>query len=224
MVLWTRALDPALPGAPLALTLQVARDEHFEHRVLEVAGLCTTSVADHTLKVRVTHLAPSTSYHYRFVLEKDGQYLGSPGGRTRTGPVSASVRPLHFVVASYPDLLGRDDDTWRRLLGRDEDPDFILFMADSLREAESSSVRDLCRAYRAHPVPRQVHARYPFIFLWEDAPPCSGRGWKARRTLCEYLPVLPPPRPWVERPPGVSSTVKVGCMAQATFRAESVDV
>ncbi|WP_162159623.1 PhoD-like phosphatase N-terminal domain-containing protein [Cystobacter fuscus] len=197
VVLWTRAVDPSHPGAPLVLTLQVARDEHFAHRVLEVPGLCTTPVRDHTLKVRVTNLAPSTRYHYRFVLEKNGRTLGSPRGRTRTGPAPASDRPLHFVVASYRDLLGSGDDTGQRLSRHEEDLDFILLLGDSLHEEGSfrglsaRARRDLCRAWRTHPVVRQVHAHHPFLVLWEGDVPGSGWEERTRRILCDYLPIRP---------------------------------
>jgi alkaline phosphatase D len=197
VLLWTRAVDPSHPGAPLVLTLQVARDEYFVHRVLEVPGLCTTPARDHTLKVRVTNLAPSTRYHYRFVLEKEGRYLGSPHGRTRTGPALASDRPLHFVVASYRELLGHGEDTCRRLLRHEEDLDFILLLGDSLHEDGSLSGlsararRDSCRALRTHPVMRQVHAHYPFLVLWEGDVPGSGWEGHTRRILCDYLPIRP---------------------------------
>ncbi|ATB34748.1 alkaline phosphatase [Cystobacter fuscus] len=208
VVLWTRAVDPSQPGAPLVLTLQVAWDEHFAHRVLEVPGLCTTPARDHTLKVRVTNLAPSTRYHYRFVLEKDGRCLGSPHGRTRTGPALASDRPLHFVVAGYRELLGLGDDTCRHLSRHEEDLDFVLLLGDSFLEdcsfpgLSARARRDWCRAWRAHPVMRQVYAHYPVLVLWEGAVPGSGWERNSRRLLCDYLPIRPswtvfagPPRP-----------------------------
>lgn len=185
VVLWTRAVDPTRPHAPLVLTLQVARDARFEHRVLEVEGLVTTPARDHTVKVRVTNLAPSTRYHYRFLLEREGQWLCSPGGRTRTGPASCQARPLDFVVASYQELLGQEEGLWRRLLRRDAEPDFILLPGHSLR----GEGVDLCRRYRAHPILREVHARHPFIVLWEDGAPGGAWGRAARRTWCDYLPV-----------------------------------
>ena len=189
VVLWTRAVDPRRPQAPLTLTLQVARDARFVHRVLELPGLRTTPAHDHTLKVRVTHLTPSTAYHYRFVLTHGGRRLASPGGRTRTGPSPSAVSPVHFVVASARELLGGDDALWRRLLRRDEDPDFILLWGESLLEVGATPA--LCRSARAHPTLRLVHARYPLLLLWEHPEPRSSAGWSARRALCDYLPVSP---------------------------------
>ena|GEM_PF-5363638 len=196
VVLWTRAVDPRQPGARLSLTLQVARDARFEQRVLESSGLSTSCAHDHTLKVRVTHLDPCTRYHYRFLVEKDGQCLGSVTGRTRTSPASLQERPLHFVVAQYQDFLGAERGG--RLLARGEDPDFILFMGDSLQEAGGRSLapsaapsvsrsRDLCRAWRALPGPRRWHTDYPILVMWDDA--CPARWHAARRALCDYLPV-----------------------------------
>ncbi|WP_157775119.1 PhoD-like phosphatase N-terminal domain-containing protein [Melittangium boletus] len=204
VVLWTRAVDPRHPGARLSLSLQVARDARFEHRVLESSGLSTSCAHDHTLKVRVTNLEPCTRYHYRFLVEKDGQCLGSVTGRTRTGPESLQERPLHFVVAHYQDFLRGG-----RLLAHGEDPDFILFMADSLHDAGGrplapsaapsvSRSRDLCRAWRALPGPRRWHTDYPVLVMWDDTRPAR---WQAtRRALCDYLPVDMPAEPLGEGP------------------------
>ena len=203
VVLWTRAVDADAPGEDVVLCLQVARDEHFRRRVLEAGGLRTTSEHDHTLKVRLTGLAPCTHYYYRFVLERHGRELGSPVGRTRTGGASHLGAPIHFVVASYEDFLGQESPLWQRLLQREEDPDFILFASGMPAEAEPPSeaapvhsmsrYRDLYRTYRSHPFLRQVHARYPFMVLWEEAPAGAGPPRPSERALLEYLPVDAPP-------------------------------
>ncbi len=133
VLLWTRAVEPEHPGADVLLRLEVARDEHFHQCVLEARGLRTTCAQDHTLKVRLTRLEPRTHYYYRFVVEKEGRELGSPVGRTRTA--CARGLPIHFVVASYEELLGQERGGWQRLLQREEDPDFILFVGPSSWEA-----------------------------------------------------------------------------------------
>lgn len=196
VLLWTRAVDPAHPGADVRLRLQVARDEHFHQCVLEARGLRTTCAHDHTLKVRLTGLEPCTHYYYRFIVEREGRELGSPVGRTRTSGACARERPIHFVVASYEELLGHEHGRWQRLLQREEDPDFILFVEASLGEdgpeadagalQSVSRFRDLHRTYRSNPFLQQLHARYPFVVLGEESREGAD---PARLASLEYLPV-----------------------------------
>ncbi|MBM7112333.1 PhoD-like phosphatase N-terminal domain-containing protein [Archangium primigenium] len=196
VVLWTRVVDPLEPGARLSVSLQVAQDADFTRCVVDVTGLVPSPERDHTLKVRVTRLEPGTCYHYRFLVERDGQWRGSACGRTRTGTVSPLTRPLHFTVARYQDLLGARAS---RLDG--DEPEFILFLGDSLREAGEAGVaapsaapsvsryRAWCRAYRARSEPRRWHSALPLLVLWEEA---RCERWRAVwRALCDYLPVDP---------------------------------
>jgi alkaline phosphatase D len=150
VVLWTRMVDPERPEADVSLTLVVARDEHFQHRVLERAGLLARGAHGHALKVKVTRLEPRTRYYYRFILEKDGQRLGSPVGRTRTAPASGTNAPVRFAVANCQDFRGRYYNSWHRLLQLDEEFDFVLFVGDYVYEADSSLVPspDPARAVR----------------------------------------------------------------------------
>ena len=87
----------------------------------------------------MTNLQPRTRYYYRFILEKDGQRLGSPVGRTRTAPASGTDAPVRFVVANCQDFRGRYYNSWQRLLQLDEDLDFVVFLGDYIYEADSSS-------------------------------------------------------------------------------------
>lgn len=140
VVLWTRAVSASRPDADVELSLQVARDENFEQRVLELDGLRATSEHDHTLKVKVTNLELRTRYYYRFVFEKDGKRLSSRTGRTRTAPALDAEVPVRFAVANCQDFRGRYYNTWQRLLQLDEDLDFVLFVGDYVYEADSSLV------------------------------------------------------------------------------------
>lgn len=140
VVLWVRAVDPELPEAEAVLTLQVATDERFLRRVLVLEGLRATSEHDHALKVKVTNLQPRTRYFYRFILERGGQRLSSPTGRTRTAPAPGSDVPVRFVVANCQDFRDRYYNTWQRLLQLDERLDFILFVGDYIYESDSSVV------------------------------------------------------------------------------------
>ncbi|MCY1072941.1 alkaline phosphatase D family protein [Archangium lansingense] len=140
VVLWTRMVDPDRPDTDVAITLVVALDEDFKHRVLERTGLLAQSAHDHALKVKVTRLEPRTRYYYRFILEKDGQRLGSPVGRTRTAPASGTNTSVRFAVANCQDFRGRYYNSWHRLLQLDEELDFVLFIGDYIYEADSSLV------------------------------------------------------------------------------------
>lgn len=140
VVLWTRMVDPERPEADVTLTLVVAKDEAFKQLVLERAGLVARAAHGHALKVKVTRLEPGTRYYYRFILEKDGQRLGSPVGRTRSAPASGTNAPVRFVVANCQDFRGRYYNSWHRLLQLDEDLDFVLFVGDYIYEADSSLV------------------------------------------------------------------------------------
>ncbi|HYO67964.1 MAG TPA: alkaline phosphatase D family protein, partial [Archangium sp.] len=123
-----------------ALTLVVARDPDFRQRVLERSGLSSRAAHGHALKVKVTRLEPRTRYYYRFIVEKEGQRLGSPVGRTRTAPASGTNAPVRFAVANCQDFRGRYYNSWHRLLQLDEDLDFVLFVGDYIYEADSSVV------------------------------------------------------------------------------------
>lgn len=140
VVLWTRLVDPERPEADVALTLVVARDENFQQRVLEQAGLVARAAHGHALKVKVTRLEPRTRYYYRFILEKDGQRLGSQVGRTRTAAAPGTNAPVRFAVANCQDFRGRYYNSWHRLLQLDEDLDFVLFVGDYVYESDSSLV------------------------------------------------------------------------------------
>ena len=95
VLLWTRVASTT----PLALRLQVAEDAGFERlRVDRV--LPETTGSDGCIKVRVEDLAPSTTYHYRFVAGDGAGAQTSPHGRTRTAPApsAAVATPVKVLV------------------------------------------------------------------------------------------------------------------------------
>ncbi len=140
VVLWTRAVDPERPDSDVELILEVATDEGFKSRVLELEGLRTSSAHDHTLKVKVRNLQPRTRYFYRFVIERKGKRFISQVGRTRTAPAPGADVPVRFAVANCQDFRGRYYNSWQRLVQLDEDLDFIVFLGDYIYEADSEVV------------------------------------------------------------------------------------
>ena len=153
VVLWTRGVDPGRADADVSLTLQVATDDRFSQRVLELTGVPVTLAHDHVLKVKVTGLAPRTTYFYRFLQEKNGRRVASPVGRTRTAPEAGSDTPVRFAVANCQNFNGRYYNSWQRLVQLDEDLDFVVFLGDYVYETTQEA---------ALPGPaRQVRFREP---------------------------------------------------------------
>jgi len=134
VVLWTRGVDVGNADADVSLTLQVATDDGFFQRVLELKDVPATSAHDHVLKVKVTGLAPRTTYFFRFLQEKNGRRVASPVGRTRTAPEAGTNTPVRFGVANCQNYNGRYYNAWQRLVQLDEDLDFVVFLGDYVYE------------------------------------------------------------------------------------------
>ncbi|HLM52583.1 MAG TPA: PhoD-like phosphatase N-terminal domain-containing protein, partial [Pseudoxanthomonas sp.] len=100
VLLWTR-----LAGGPTPLRLQVSTDEGFG-RVDVDRLLQAPADSDGCVRVRVTGLAPGTTYFYRFVAD-DGNARSSPTGRTRTAPAPDAAAPLRFAFLRCQDYGGR---------------------------------------------------------------------------------------------------------------------
>jgi alkaline phosphatase D len=193
VVLWTRAVDPANAEGDLTVTLEVATDRQLGQVVARVEGLAAPAARDHVVKVKVTGLAPATTYYYRF---RTGAAV-SPTGRTRTAPGPEQDARVRFAFASCQDYDGRYYNVWQQLVERDEELDFVLFLGDYVYESGGrvagrprqvifsdpdgamprggglaaralSNYRDLYRTLRSDPVLQQVHERYPMVAIWDD--------------------------------------------------------
>lgn len=193
VILWTR-VNPsaeATPGSGLGAavrgTWEVARDAGFTQRVS--FGRFTTAVAsDHTVKIDVTGLQPSTRYFYRF----NALGVFSPTGQALTAPAAGSnPSSVRFGLVSCSNFEAGYFSAYRHLAGR-EDLDFILHVGDYIYEyangqygpegfagvarvhdpaTEIISLADYRRrhaCYKADPDLRQLHSRHPFIATWDD--------------------------------------------------------
>ncbi|WP_158601777.1 alkaline phosphatase D family protein [Solilutibacter pythonis] len=129
VLLWTRA--PAVDGGDVAVRLQVADDPGFARLRVE-RELLAEAAADHCLRVRVTGLAPGRAYHYRFLRQVDGEWIGSPPGLTRTAPAGDVAAPARFAVLSCQDYGGRWYNSLLPLL--EDTPDFLLHLGDFIYE------------------------------------------------------------------------------------------
>lgn len=198
IVLWTRVVDPAAPGEPCQVRLQVASDADFAAVIYSSMTLTVSADSDHTLRIKVIGLSPRTTYYYRFLLVRSDNVYSSVKGRTRTAPGIDDDKPAKFAFWSCQDFDGRYYNTWQRLNQLDEDLDFVLGLGDYVYEkvaatpvpgprsvafadpagaitvgsrlaaATVGQYRDLYKRYRSDAVLQKVHERYPMIVIWDD--------------------------------------------------------
>ncbi len=191
ILLWTRVTPTpeSLPGSGAGPTVEVrwdvARDSAF--RQIVRSGAATTGPdRDHTVKVDVAGLAPSTTYWYRFSLDGTQSAIG----RTRTAPATdASVARLRFGVVSCSNWQAGYFGAYRHLAARD-DLDAILHLGDYLYEypagtftARGVTIRPHAPAnemvrladyrqrhaqYKTDPDLQALHAKYPWVITWDD--------------------------------------------------------
>ncbi len=183
VILWTR-VTPSY-NTTVEVHWEVAREDAFQ--VIVASGrVATSATRDYTVKVDATGLQPGTVYYYRF---RHGN-VHSETGRTRTLPAAgtAQVRFALFSCANHPAgyfhvyaEAARHDDLDAVIhvgdylyeygmgeyatadavaLGRVPDPTGETITLDQYRRryAQYRSDRDL----------RAVHARHPFICVWDD--------------------------------------------------------
>jgi alkaline phosphatase D len=80
VVLWTRAVLASGAADDVSVTVDVASDAGFT-TIVANQTITATAASDHTVRVLVMGLAPSTAYHYRFTAGVDqitGQTLTAP--------------------------------------------------------------------------------------------------------------------------------------------------
>jgi alkaline phosphatase D len=189
VVIWTRIT----PGESQSLTVnwQVATDADFENLVNEDFAEVDAD-RDFTVKVDVQGLEPNQVYYYRF---KAGS-VDSPVGRTKTLP-GGRVDQVALAVLSCANYPAGYFNVYRELAntggldavvhlgdyiyeyGRTDetgDPAYASEDAATLgREVEPanelltlSDYRSRYAQYRSDPDLQAVHARHPFIVVWDD--------------------------------------------------------
>jgi alkaline phosphatase D len=177
VVLWTRLTGEALPGA-VKVDWQLAEDEAFERIVASGSGEATAAWG-HSVHAEPQGLAPGRWYWYRF------SALGqrSRVGRTRTLPAAGTLEPLKFSVASCQRWDHGHWAAWRQMA--EDELDLVLFVGDYIYEYAPvpgrirphegfGLVRTLAdyRAryaqYKSDPALQRMHARAPWIVVWDD--------------------------------------------------------
>ena len=144
VVLWTRAVDPAMPDAAQELVLQVSTDADFSRLIVE-RPVTAQAQADHTVRVFVDGLEPDRFYYYRFLAEAGGL---SRAGRTRTAPSPDADRPVTIAVTSCQNYEIGFYQAWRRMIVDDEAAaedakiDVVLQVGDFIYEGAGYAVLD----------------------------------------------------------------------------------
>ncbi|MET4613145.1 alkaline phosphatase D [Rhodococcus sp. PvR044] len=196
VIIWTRVTPSAdaQPGSgvgeAVALDWQVATDPGFAS-VVRSGTVTADAGSDHTAKVDVIGLKPSTAYHYRFTA-RGGAVAGqvSPVGRTLTAPANdADLARLRFGVVSCSNWEAGFFSAYRHLAQR-EDLDAVLHLGDYIYEYGRGEYGGRNGAVRPTDPPHEIvsladyrirhaqhktdadlmalHARVPFIATWDD--------------------------------------------------------
>ena len=184
VILWTRVTPPPTRSAtgPIQVRWQLADDERLASVV--ASGTTEASAArDFTVKVDAGGLRPGQTYYYAF----DAGGEQSPVARTRTLPAQADrVRLATVSCANYATGYF---NVYRCLANRDE-LDAIVHLGDYIYEfangvygdaseigrvplgdgeaATLDQYRARYAAYRSDPDLQAVHARHPFVTVWDD--------------------------------------------------------
>lgn len=187
VILWTRVTTQ--DDAPVTLHWEIARDEAFT-QITHSGQMSVTADHDFTGKVDARHLLPDTIYYYRF--RAAGVY--SPTGRSRTLPLSAERVSLAAVSCSnYPAGYFHAYNAIANLVD-ERDLNALIHLGDYLYEygaggyatadaealgrslspdndTELLTLTDYRRRYalyRTDPDLQQLHARLPWIVVWDD--------------------------------------------------------
>jgi alkaline phosphatase D len=114
VILWTRAIAVADPGASVGLKVQVSTDEDFSALVVDQT-IEATSASDHAVRVLVSGLTENTAYFYRFVAGADVIV-----GRTHTAPASTADVQVNLAWVSCQDFQAGQFDAYRQMIADDD--------------------------------------------------------------------------------------------------------
>ena len=186
VILWTHAKIANSVDA-VWLTWQVAADNAFA-TVVRTGRVQTTETSSFTAKIDVTGLTAGTSYFYRFV---DDAGVISTVGTTRTLPAAnaSSVKLAVFSCALYSEGFFNAYDAAAK-----SDAQYAIHLGDYLYEYGSDpkkfgnadavalgrvtvpandmvsldDYRTRYALYRADPMLQALHAKMPWITIWDD--------------------------------------------------------
>ena len=224
VILWTRALACNSSVEPIRVEWEVSRDAAFRE-IVASAHAFSAAARDWTVKIDAGGLEPATQYFYRF---RSGASV-SPIGITKTLPVGFTAKVTLAVVSCAN--LPRGFFHAYRVLAERADLDAVLHLGDYIyeyprgrfspgevdgtdRDVEPAheavtlaDYRARFACYRQDPDLQAIHARHPFIAVWDDHDSAdnswaggarnhdaSEGDWSARRAASqqawfEWLPV-----------------------------------
>ena len=186
IVLWTRlAPNPADPGSLGRRTIpvgwRVATDSRMRRLVARGTAAASGELA-HSVHVEVDGLKPGRDYFYQFEARDEE----SPVGHFRTAPGPHELlRQLQFAFATCQDWSSGYYTAYRDMLGHDLD--LVLHLGDytyeyaigntprgpvpSGFEPETVDLRTYRlrhTLYKLDPDLQAVHAKFPFLVIWDD--------------------------------------------------------
>lgn len=186
VILWTRVTPTTeTPQDAINVVWQVSTQPNFNNIVFE-DSVSTSAERDYTVKIDVKALKPNTTYYYRFNV---GQTL-SPVGQTKTLP-EGDIDSAKFAVVScsnfgfgyfnvYEEISKQDDLVAVVHLGdyiyeynveKYNDPDLVGQQRKLLPPGELlvlDDYRQRYSLYRRDPSLQKLHAKTPFICVWDD--------------------------------------------------------
>lgn len=184
VIIWTRFTPDLENEEPVEIEWTVYADVDLQQQVQ--SGTFTTSAErDHTVKVDVTGLEPSSYYYYQF---KDNEGRTSMVGRTKTAP-SGSMDNIRFAGASCSSLYSGYFNAYRRIAER-SDIDAVIHVGDyiydffdrneqiRIPDDETLDVIDWPEGlegwravhayYKLDPDFRAAHQQHPWIIMWDN--------------------------------------------------------
>ena len=193
VMLWTR-VNGSNGGKAVSVQLQVSAQQDFGTLIVN-STLSALPDWDYTLRNKVTGLAASTTYYYRFIVGSQT----SPVGRTKTAPTAGTpLSQLKFAFITCQDWSVNHWAGMEELVN--EDLDFVVHMGDYIYETLGAAFqtgkvesrhakltlpngtatadgtyattiddyRYLYKSYRSDPRLQALHARFPVIGIWDD--------------------------------------------------------
>jgi alkaline phosphatase D len=185
VILWTRLIPGSGQHSKVDCLWQVALDADFNQLVS--SGSASTGVhRDYTVKVDAAGLEPGQQYYYRFLRDS----ISSPVGTTRTLP-QGDISEFRLGVCSCSNYPQGYFNTYRHMANTELDlvlhlGDYIYEYAEGVyanpvatdqlgRQVEPSTeilsledYRMRYGLYRTDADLQAVHARHPFITVWDD--------------------------------------------------------
>lgn len=129
VIVWTRLAET---NGDYKIRLQVANNADFNQIIVD-SVLTAYDKYDHCVKVKVTQLTPAATYYYRFLYEKNGEFLTTKTGKTQTAPSNDSDVSVKFAFVSCQDYIGRYYNPYAKLL--EEKPQFFIHLGDYIYES-----------------------------------------------------------------------------------------